>query len=311
MESRPVRRPESTVDDYADAPEIQKQLRLLPKELQERHLLHIEDAKLSDEETLAYLAAVHEKRDEALREEEVSDPSIREYFDAHKDEIHHALENEVLRDQGRLLGSGMTAVIKKFEIEDAGRTVPFAIKYLVTPTEKTLSASGEHDLILEVERIEKIEQAERTHADETLHLRVPHPYFHYKHGRLQCYGMELVDGIDLQKFMDGSCTPELRDELRASLRDVSRETLAREVEVFFDVMHDVCLHGDIKLANIMVNREGRFYIIDFGQSILANDVDEKAQENFRNLKEDEKYSAKKLIDLFLAELLDEPIAKAA
>jgi serine/threonine protein kinase len=289
----------ASVDDFLDNQELHTLLKRLPMQLLATHLDRI--GEMEDDEAIAYIRGVHEKRREVMEESVVSDPSIRDYFGRHAKDIWKALDTEVFEDVHNMLGSGQTARVMRYEVNDLREdfSMPFAIKYLVTPTEKTLSASGEHDLLLEVERIEKIEQAEAEHAEEVPHLRVPHPYFHHQDGRIQCYGMELIDGADLLQVTEGTISEGMRRALQESLRGIDRDALYREVDVFFDAMHTVCLHGDIKLANIMVSQDGHFYIIDFGQSILANDIDDKSRESFDNLKDDEKKHTKTLLAHFL------------
>lgn len=296
-----------SVEDYADNEELFTLLQRLPAELRAMHLMRI--SGLDDAEATEYLRTIHEKRSAATREAVVSDAGIRDYFSEHAEEVWEALETDVFTDTDNLLGFGQTARIKRFVLNDTGRgqEVPLAIKYLVTPTEKTLSASGEHDLILEVERMFKIEQAEAEHAHEVPHVRVPHPYFHYQRSKIQCYGMELIDGINLAEGISGDYEENVRSELRATLAGIDRQALLHEVDIFFDTMHGVCLHGDIKPANLMVSREGKFYVIDFGQSVLANDIDDKAREAFDTLKDDEKVKAKLAITHFLNALESNPV----
>ncbi|MEA2701965.1 MAG: hypothetical protein QOE22_674 [Candidatus Parcubacteria bacterium] len=296
----------ASVDDFLDSQEIYTRLKRLPPELRARHLERItimEEAEDADDIAIvAYLDGILEKRKEAMQESVVSDPSIQEYFGRHAEEIWKEIETDVFNDADSLLGRGQTARVMRYELDNPSEdfSAKFAVKYLVTPSEKTLSASGEHDLLMEVERIEQIERAEAMRADEVKHFRVPHPYFHHQRGELQCYGMELVDGLDLQQYVDGKGDEKTRSDIRAALHGINREALFREVDIFFSVMHTICLHGDmLKLGNLMVNREGRFYVIDFGQSVLANDIDEKSQESFGNLKEDEIRNTKLLLTQFL------------
>jgi serine/threonine protein kinase len=175
-----------------------------------------------------------------------------------------------------------------------------AIKYLVTPTSKTLSASGEHDLIEEVGQLQKIEEAESSQHEQMQYMRVPHPYFYYQKGKTQCYAMEVIDGINLLEGMENRYPAGLsKEEMRDSLKDLDQEILMSEVDQFLDTMHTICIHGDVKPANFMVSREGKFYMIDFGQSTLAINVDEKSGPAFENLKDEEKKNAKQAIRYFL------------
>jgi len=290
--------PEATAEDFADTPELYGMLRRLPPELQGTHAARMSD--MNDEDAFSYIRDILEKRDMAVRESVVSDASVEPYFHDHQEEIWKHLETDVFTDTQNLLGYGQTARIKEFSLEGAdGERIPTAIKYLVTPTEKTLSVSGEHDLILEVERVRAIELAENEHASEVPHIRVPHPFFYYKKGKTQCYGMELIDGINLEQGINGTIDEEVRAELRTALAGISRQALMDELTVFFTTMHEICIHGDMKPANIMVNREGKFYVIDFGQSVLTNDVNDKSRDAFEVLKADDLENAQRSVKQFL------------
>lgn len=300
--------PPPEIDDYLDSPVLHNLLARLPAEIRTEHLTRI--AELTDEQAEGYLYALHEKRSDALRECEVSDESIKTYFNEHSAEIWDALETRIFTDPENHIRAGTTARIKKFNLSEMGgvgeeQMPTVAVKYLVTPTEKTLSVSGEHDLILELEQIRKIEIAELAANGPDTHVRVPHPYFYYTKGKIQCYAMELIDGINLEQGMSNSYDVEIRDELRASLKDVGRETIYKELDAFFDTMHLICVHGDVKPRNIMISRDGHFYMIDFGQSLLANNVNEASGEAFENIKDMEKQQAKDAVRYFLDALFKE------
>jgi serine/threonine protein kinase len=244
-----------------------------------------------------------------MTETVISDDSIREYFNNKGEAIWKQLETTVFTDTENLIGRGQTARIKRFDLATDDLEVPssLAIKYLVTPTEKTLSVSGEHDLIREVERIQRIEQDESAHTEPINYMRVPHPYFYHRHGKIQCYGMEEIDGINLLQATRGENGIEeydssYKEDFLRSLHGVNRENLMEEIDRFFDTMHKTCLHGDMKPANMMISREGKFYVIDFGQSVLATDVDEKSTPAFENLKDEEKMQAKMAVRNFLTTL---------
>lgn len=291
--------PDATPDDFADSPELYQALRRLPADLQNMHATRMSD--MDDAEAHAYILNILERREEATRESEISDAETQERFAGLEDMIWRDLESHVLTDTDNFLGAGMTARIKRYELpaEEGRAPQSIAVKYLLTPTEKTLSVSGEHDLIREVERVRAIESAEQKYAKGVSVIRVPHPYFYYKHRKTQCYGMELIDGANLEEGISGSMDSELREDLRTALSGISREALYAEVNEFLDAMHTVCLHGDIKPANLMVSRDGHFYVIDFGQSVLATDIDEKSCDAFEVLKEDEKVNMRTALTHFL------------
>lgn len=280
-------------------------LKRLPLELRGKHIERI--AHLEDEEAAGYLYALHERRDAALRESVVSDSVMAPFFAEHQEEIWHALETHVFTDTENYLGNGQTAQVKRFDLnqideEHGTEQQSVAVKYLVTPDEYTLSVSGEHDLILEVEQIVKIEQAELQSLGSEARIRVPHPYFYYKNRKIQCYAMQLIDGVNLEVGTSGDYDPELKADFQKALKEVNEENLLKEIDSFFDTMHTICEHGDIKKANIMVSRDGHFYVIDFGRSRLKTSMDERAQATSEEWKEGEKKRAKQVISDFLRAL---------
>ena len=290
------------LSDYQDNKELHTLLTRLPAELRVEHMRRIQH--LEDDEATGYLYALHEKRGNALRESQVSDESIQPYFNEHSKEIWSALESYVFTDAGNHIGAGTTARVKRFDLSEVAgpndKPMPsVAVKYLVTPTEKTLSVSGEHDLILELEQLQKIERAELEQNGPDSRIRVPHPYFFYRKGKIQCYAMELIDGINLEQGRNNSYSSEIRDELRMAFKDVDRKELFAQLGAFFDTMHSFCVHGDVKPRNLMVSRDGHVYVIDFGQSLLANRVTEKSADAFGEIKDMEKKQAKGAVRFFL------------
>lgn len=293
------------LEDFKSSPELYRMLLRLPPELQRRHIPLIEE--LPDEEAMDYVSSLLERREAANREFYVSDKLMGSAFAGHESEIQTALETRVFNDAENFLGGGQTARIQRFRYRgDDVVEHPMAIKYLVTPTATTLTVDAEHDLLEEVERMERIERVEAEKGVSEPRLKVPHPYFYYKKGRTQCYGMEEVNGIDLARFREGKYPPNMRAELREAFKDMDIESIKREADAFLDAMHTICLHGDIKPANVMVSTDGKFYLIDFGQSRLPSDIDEKSQEAFENLKDEEKRGTKFLLAEFLKEIKSEP-----
>lgn len=293
------RQPDVELEDFADSPQLTTLLKRLPAELRQVHMQRIAD--LSDEEATGYLYALHESREEALRESDVSDESLTVYFGEHEKEIFSALETHVFSSTENHVGAGTTARIKSFDLSQFGQdeAPTVAVKYLVSPTQKTLSVSGEHDLLAELEQLKKIEEVEREALGMHSRLRVPHPYFYYRKGKTQCYAMELIDGFNLEQAVDEDMRPDQKEALRSALENLDEEALMEEIDVFFSTMHSICLHGDTKPRNIMVSNTGQFYIIDFGQSVLATSVDERSGPAFDQLKEDEKSNAKNIVKRFL------------
>lgn len=293
---------EHDVEDFQDSPELYRLLLKLPKALRQQHLARI--VHLEEEEATGYLLALHERREAALRESMVSDTDLAPFFEENKEEIWSALETTVFTDAENLIGHGTTARIQRFDLSEigGGDAPTLAIKYLVSPTEKTLSVSGEHDLILELEQLRKIEEAEIKNIGADARIRVPHPYFYYRKGKIQCYGMEEIRGVNLEQAMSPDLEPERKAKIQAALERLDTQALMKDVDSFFDTMHGFCLHGDIKPKNLMISDDGNFYVIDFGQSVLTTHVSDKAQSAFEELKDTEKKNTKEIIGYFLNSL---------
>lgn len=273
------------ISDYIETP-FYSLISRLPEELAIRHLGYIEDSGLNDDEATQYLESILERRKEANTETKISDKRIDELFGDKKAEIFNEIETEVFTNPYNSLGFGRTAKVKRYDLESNGEVQPIAVKYLITPTEKTLSASGEHDMIHEVELLKSIEEVEN--GENFNYISVPHPYFHHKNTNIQCYGMQMIDGADLENAVSSeSELIHLSDELQNKLMKIDTEKLKDEITSFYKRMHTLCLHGDIKPKNIMVDEDGKFYIIDFGQAVMKNDMTEKSMEQYQNLMEDE------------------------
>lgn len=288
--------PHYDLEDYTDTP-FYNLLRRMPKELAERHLTHIISNGLSDEIATAYLEQILAGRREATTVTEISDSHAQELFEAQGADFFRQIETSVFTDSDNYLGAGMTARVKRFDVTHKDDTLPMAIKYLVTPTAKTLSASAEHDMIKEVERIKEIEEIER--GADFKHLAVPHPYFHHKTTQIQCYGMQLIDGPDLENGVHLMTEGGLDQTTLETWAHLDLNELYEEIDGFFSRMHTYCLHGDMKPKNLMIDSTGKLYVIDFGQSVLTIDIDDKARDQFDNLKEMEIAATKEIIKDFI------------
>ncbi len=282
-------------------PELFSYFRRLPKELWKRHFLVLEkiaqDSKeapeVLEQQRKRYMEIILEAREKAIVECIASDTALQEAW-AKSPEVVDALGGqlrETLTAEGNLLGAGQTARIKRMTVEGIDRSI--AVKYLLTPTSKTLSVDAEHDMLREVEIITEIEAAEgRIGVGER--IRVPHPYFFYKRGALQCYGMHEVQGVNLETiFNSRSMHIDLQDRVLDGLRKrygtpEAQEALWKELDSFVTAMHEVCLHGDVKDRNIMVDVDGVFHLIDFGQSIAMRTESEKTRSQFEDLKDQER-----------------------
>lgn len=265
----------------------------LPRELASVHARHIIENELDETESEAYLISIHELRREAQTETHFSDTNIENLSEEIKKQILNLIENDTYNRHDNLIGKGTTAAIKSMTIKTSQGELPLAIKYLLTPTEKTLSASAEHEMLIEVERIKKIEEIE---SNEGLNfIGVPHPYLDHKNSRVECYAMQLIDGFDLDVFNEH--IEEINPELLEKIANIDELTVNTEIDRFFNKMHEYCLHGDMKPKNLMFDQSSKFYVIDFGQSVLTNSINESELDSFENLKENEIESTKLIIKM--------------
>lgn len=300
-------KPSSPVDiaDYKDAPYYGHLLKL-PPQLHAVHLRKIEREELSDVDATAYLEGVLNQREVATTETSFNDADYETLLKKHP-ELMANLDKSFYDDPYNQIGSGTTARIKVLNVTlDDGHQSQLAIKYVVSPNEKTLSASGEHEVLREVELLMSLERLEKEQRVDTDVIRVPHPVFHHKTKRIQCYGMERVQGVNLLEIIDrdDKFTDELRESIiNSPLAKRTRKEIFAEVDKLYAAIHSYCLHGDIKPKNIMVDENGTFFIIDFGQAVMNTDVpNEKAMDQIENLRDDEIAHTKIAISQILLDL---------
>jgi serine/threonine protein kinase len=94
-------------------------------------------------------------------------------------------------------------------------------------------------------------------------------------------------------------SPEARNELHA------------QVDAFMNAVHEICLHGDIKLGNVMINNTGQLYLIDFGQSLHVRNMEEKTRDQFENIMAHEREQMRICLQRLFNEIQQRPIEKVA
>jgi len=295
--------PEDVEHELKDSePELLKYFGLLPKALWGKHLASLqvltEEHRSEPKEVIAerrinYILGIIDARESALVESNTYDQKVKETLLNSKDRIDDLGKSlrEVLITQGNMLGYGQTARVKSMHLN--GSEEPIAIKYLLTPTPKTLSADGEHEMLHEVETLVHIEDSKERFGNFD-HIGVPHPCFYYKRGKLECYGMSQIDGVTLQEVLNGDGGyHEARDAALQAINmryasEEEKKSLETEIDTFMRRVHEACLHGDINPKNIMVDITGKFYLIDFGQSVPMRTMLDKTRDQFENLQDEER-----------------------
>ena len=270
----------------------------IPKELWVRHFNSIEqiaaeaeDPSVGNEQGKRYMEIIIEAREKAIVEYSISDAQLQKLW-PEGPELSAKLVTILQKafQSPENLGFGQTARVKRLDVEGIENSL--AVKYLLTPTSKTLTIDAEHDMLEEVERITKIEEAEGRRGIGS-RIRVPHPYFYFKRGKLQCYGMQEVQGVTFETLLhEKSTNIDEQDAILEAVRNryASKESQAelfKEVDAFIEAMHEVCLHGDLKAKNLMIDTDGTIYLIDFGQSIATGVMTEETSSQFTDLSEQE------------------------
>jgi uncharacterized protein (UPF0297 family) len=275
-------------------------MKLPPSLISEELKKGMEDGELSDEVITEELQKIFENRESVLTESHVYDSSFSENVGDRKEAFFESLV-ALLSEKGNRIGSGTTAEVMKTEAlnQETGNTISLAIKYLLTPNEGTLSAQMESAVLAEVERIKTVEEIEN--GENLKYISVPHPYFHFKNSKIRCYGMQQIMGFDLEGDFSYIENKASRKELIRKVAEIDIDQINKELETFFKKMHEYCLHGDVKPKNLMLDTDGKFYLIDFGQSRLATDMPDKPLEEIYNMQDDEvknaKIAVKRIVDL--------------
>ena len=97
-------------------------------------------------------------------------------------------------------------------------------------------------------------------------VRTPTPYFLRIHPRDgHSYGMEKVDGKTLSQILE---QPARYSDLVHVAKNLDRKSALEELSTFTEKMHSIhdVTHGDLHKRNIMLDRKGDLFIIDFGKA---------------------------------------------
>ena len=129
------------------------------------------------------------------------------------------------------------------------------VKYLVDPEK-----AREHGNNFREEK----DYLEDLHGFEVDGIRVPDVYFYHMSEFGTCFGMENIDGKSLDRIMEN---PEAVDFLDV-IRSQKQEDVIARMRNFVLQMHSKkkIVHRDFSPRNVMVDREGNWYVIDFGRA---------------------------------------------
>src|SRR3989344_2981206 len=97
------------------------------------------------------------------------------------------------------------------------------------------------------------------------HVRVPKPYFLRIHPRDgHSFGMERINGASLSQILE---KPQQYGDLVALSKQLDRKRVMGELTGFVTRMHEQGItHNDIYLRNMMLDRDGNLFLIDFGKA---------------------------------------------
>jgi len=170
-----------------------------------------------------------------------------------KSQIRH-FDREVMRsfkDFDQYMGNGATA-----EVYAMANNNTVCVKFITNQERynENNSIRKEHDYLSTV-------------YESTKHkaVRTPYPIFVRMHPTEgHSYGMEKVKGASLSQLVE---FPDKYPELIELAKGVDRAQLESDLLDFIKQMHDAGVtHGDLFKRNLMLDEDGRLFVIDFGKA---------------------------------------------
>lgn len=170
------------------------------------------------------------------------------------------VENEVLarmeeiREKGFLIGTGSTAEVFMCKGDPQ-------VCYKIITNDKVFRISTEQEMKLQ-------DSALKSGA------RVPRPLFSIRGKNIEALVMEKIDGHTLEEILEGDA--DLPDQFKL-------EEVLDEISQFLKNLHESRIyHRDLAERNIMIDAEGKPWIIDFGKSARAFSEEEAYDSNVIN-----------------------------
>ncbi len=224
-------------------------LHQLPEELAEKWRQKIESVTSLDDAILmirnVLVARNNAKEKMFTKIQDIKDPEIQEEVRGVIGIIESTLGNE-----DHFIGSGSIARVY---------TTPYAphvcVKYIVD--QNMLERHG-NTMRQEVDYLVDLD----TFCVEG--IRIPRVYFQHMSENVTCFGMETVDGMSLDKIIEN---PHDCSFLELLQKQDMAEVL-RKMKVFLTKLQEEkkIVHRDLATRNIMVDKNGTWYVIDFGKA---------------------------------------------
>jgi tRNA A-37 threonylcarbamoyl transferase component Bud32 len=169
-----------------------------------------------------------------------------------KEEVRHVVHviEQTFGDANYFVGNGSVA-----EVYHMPYAPHVCVKYLVSPEK-----AREHGNNFR----EETDYLEDLHRFTVEGIRVPDVYFYHMSDFGTCYGMENIDGLSLDRIME---KPDQIDFLEV-IKNQNVEDVVNRFREFISAIHleKKLVHRDLSPRNIMVDREGNWYVIDFGRA---------------------------------------------
>lgn len=226
------------------------------------------------------LTAFQQQREDALVsftfEQGISDES-KEYL--------RNLDREVMRaykDHQNFLGNGASAEVYAMEDRDK-----ICVKFITSQEQY----NENNHIRTEFELLSHVHESTKNSK-----VKTPYPAFARIHATEgHSYGMEKVNGASLSQILE---SPDQYPDLVALAQEIDRDALADTLQEFVAEMHTSgVVHCDLYKRNLMLDRAGNLFVIDFGKGKRLNFPDEREDERKSDL-----YNAKQSIQDFFAEL---------
>lgn len=226
----------------------------LPKEFQAQWMERYEGS-LEQEDALAVFAELSEfklRRKQALNSStlevhsDVVNPDIRSQID----DVHDSIQHSFGRGEF-FLGNGASAEVYILPIAPS-----LCVKHITNQ-----EAYNENNHMRE-----EYAFLDKLHKFTVAGVRTPKPYFiriHPTEGH--SYGMERIDGENLSRILE---EPHKNVDLIMMLKQVDRTAMEQSLLAYVTELQEQfgISHNDLFKRNIMVDRQGNLYIIDFGKA---------------------------------------------